>query len=157
MVKCYYACGESLNSTYYAFCSRTQKVAQVDGQTTISVMSELQELQFCSQRCWQTLEPRIIDGLNPVYQPFHMVATCSQCQRAAGIWRCRRGCGIKISCFATTFSADIHANWGGAERTRAPERPCTVATGSSSQDCRTAFKPGNRCRGDFDEDWTTTM
>lgn len=79
MVKCY-ACGESLNSNYYAFYSRTQKVAQVDGQTTISVMFELQELQFCSQRCWQTLEPRIIDGLNPVYQPFHMVATCSQCQ-----------------------------------------------------------------------------
>ncbi|MGF6596287.1 DNA-directed RNA polymerase subunit N (RpoN/RPB10)/endogenous inhibitor of DNA gyrase (YacG/DUF329 family) [Paraburkholderia sp. GAS448] len=79
MVKCY-ACGESLSSTYHAFYSRTQKVAKVDGQITISVLYELQELQFCSQQCWQKLEPRIVKGLNPVYQPFHMVATCSQCQ-----------------------------------------------------------------------------
>jgi DNA-directed RNA polymerase subunit N (RpoN/RPB10)/endogenous inhibitor of DNA gyrase (YacG/DUF329 family) len=79
MVKCY-VCGESLNSTYHAFYSRTQKVGKVDGQTTISVLYELEELQFCGQQCWQALEPRIIEGLNPVYQPFHMVATCSQCQ-----------------------------------------------------------------------------
>jgi endogenous inhibitor of DNA gyrase (YacG/DUF329 family) len=80
MVKCY-VCSASLNSTYHEFYSRTQKVAQVDGQTTISVLYELQELQFCSQQCWQALEPRIVEGLNPVYQPFHMVATCSQCQK----------------------------------------------------------------------------
>jgi endogenous inhibitor of DNA gyrase (YacG/DUF329 family) len=79
MANCY-VCDEFLDSTYHAFYSRTQKVAEVNGQTTISVLYELQELQFCSQQCWQALEPRIIEGLNPLYQPFHMVATCSQCQ-----------------------------------------------------------------------------
>jgi len=65
---------------YFALFGRTQKVSS--GGKQIFVMHDLLESCFCSALCWEGMEKVVTDGLNQVYQPFHMVATCSQCGKA---------------------------------------------------------------------------
>jgi len=75
-------CGEELGSRNHNFYSRTQKVS-LDGETkTITVLHELQEMTFCGQECWEAMEEQITAGLHPLYQPLHLVATCSECQES---------------------------------------------------------------------------
>lgn len=73
-------CEEPLRSCTHEFYSRTQKVL-FDGETkTVTVLYELQEMSFCGQECWEAMEEPITEGLHPLYQPLHSVATCSECQ-----------------------------------------------------------------------------
>jgi hypothetical protein len=76
-----HVCGEKLGSRIHGFYSRTQKVS-FDGETkTITVLYELQEMSFCGQECWEAMEEQITEGLHPLYQPLHLVATCCECRR----------------------------------------------------------------------------
>jgi hypothetical protein len=73
-------CMSGIGSCYLALFGRMQKVSS--GGKQISVVHELMESFFCSELCWEGMEKVVTEGLNPVYQPFHMVATCSQCGKA---------------------------------------------------------------------------
>jgi hypothetical protein len=76
-----HVCEEKLGSHIHDFYSRTQKVS-CDGETkTITVLYELQEMTFCGQECWEAMEEQITEGLHPLYQPLHLVATCCDCRK----------------------------------------------------------------------------
>jgi hypothetical protein len=74
-----HVCGENLGSRIHGFTSQTQKVS-LDGKT-ITVLHALQEMSFCGQQCWEAIEEHITEGLHPLYQRLHLVATCSECRK----------------------------------------------------------------------------
>ncbi|SAK66555.1 hypothetical protein AWB78_02420 [Caballeronia calidae] len=74
-------CEVKLGSRMHNFYSRTQKV-NFDGESKIiTVVHELHEMCFCSKECWEAMEEPITEGLHPLYQALHAVATCCECQR----------------------------------------------------------------------------
>ena len=78
--KCH-VCGENLGQRIYGFSCYTQKVS-LDGETqTVIILRGVQEMSFCGQDCWEAMEEQITEGLHPLYQPLHMVATCSECRK----------------------------------------------------------------------------
>jgi hypothetical protein len=76
-----HVCGENLGSHIHGFSRQTQKVS-LEGETqTITVLHALQEMSFCGQEGWEAIEEHITEGLHPLYQPLHLVATCSECRK----------------------------------------------------------------------------